>query len=181
MRHTANIDIAIEKGADLIICYNPFRPFRNRGEDGEAFEAGGHLTDRGLNVVLNQVFRTLLHSRLEIGLQRYLADEDFCGDIVLIEPRDQDADFFAINPLAFWRRAESIRHGFESVRSTIEQNLAELTPIFSRYGLELDGRAARRKARQLRRAKGWTLTGDPPPRGAERAKTPNLRLIQNDE
>ena len=30
VRHTANIDIAIEKGADLIICYNPFRPFNNR-------------------------------------------------------------------------------------------------------------------------------------------------------
>ena len=30
VRHTANIDIAIEKGADLIICYNPFRPFLNR-------------------------------------------------------------------------------------------------------------------------------------------------------
>jgi NTE family protein len=30
VRHTANIDIAIEKGADLIICYNPFRPFINR-------------------------------------------------------------------------------------------------------------------------------------------------------
>ena len=37
VRHTANIDVAIEKGADLIICYNPFRPFLNRidAEEGE--------------------------------------------------------------------------------------------------------------------------------------------------
>ena len=36
VRHTANIDVAIEKGADLIICYNPFRPFLNRidSDDG---------------------------------------------------------------------------------------------------------------------------------------------------
>ena len=58
VRHTANIDIAIEKGADLVICYNPFRPFRNQLEDEEGeveFAAGGHLSDRGLMTVLNQV------------------------------------------------------------------------------------------------------------------------------
>src|SRR5262249_43519673 len=26
---TANIDLAVEKGAELIICYNPFRPLKN--------------------------------------------------------------------------------------------------------------------------------------------------------
>ena len=29
VRRTANIDVAIEHGADLVICYNPFRPFSN--------------------------------------------------------------------------------------------------------------------------------------------------------
>ena len=76
VRHTANIDVAIEKGADLIICYNPFRPFLNRvdAEDGDAsyFAEGRYLSDRGLKVVINQVFRTLLHSRLKLGIQRYL-------------------------------------------------------------------------------------------------------------
>jgi len=191
VRHTANIDVAIDKRADLIICYNPFRPFKNRGDGEDAFEAGGHLTDRGLNVVLNQVFRTLLHSRLQIGLQRYLADEEFRGDIVLIEPRDQDADFFSINPLAFWRRAESIRHGFESVHSTVAGNLSELSGLFSKYGLDLDLRAARRKAARIRAAKGWTITGDPPTQDPDRTvgsdpsedgqepKSPDLQLIRN--
>src|SRR2546430_7648102 len=27
VRRTANIDVAIEHGAELVICYNPFRPF----------------------------------------------------------------------------------------------------------------------------------------------------------
>ena len=31
VRHTANIDVAIEQGADLIICYNPFRPVPEPG------------------------------------------------------------------------------------------------------------------------------------------------------
>ena len=159
VRHTANIDIAIEKGADLIICYNPFRPFLNRvdAEDGDAayFAEGRYLADRGLKVVINQVFRTLLHSRLKLGIQRYLTDDRFQGDIVLLEPRERDADFFATNPMAFWKRSEAVQHGFESVRMTIEQNYEQLQTVFNRYGLELDRNAARRRAARARVAQGW--------------------------
>jgi predicted acylesterase/phospholipase RssA len=181
VRHTANIDIAIEKGADLVICYNPFRPFLNRVDDEEGasryFAGGRYLSDHGLFVVLNQVFRTLLHSRLKIGLQRYLADERFQGDIVLLEPRERDADFFGINPIAFWRRAEAIRHGFESVRTTIEQNFEQLDAVFRRYGLQLDRVAARRKAEKLRTTRGWKITEEAAaPERAEAAR-PNLRLV----
>jgi predicted acylesterase/phospholipase RssA len=159
VRHTANIDIAIEKGADLIICYNPFRPFLNRVDspDGEApyFADGRYLSDRGFTVVLNQVFRTLLHSRLKLGIQRYLADDRFQGDIVLIEPRERDANFFSTNPMAFWKRSETVQHGFESVRATIEQNFDALEAVFSDYGLVLDAAAARRRAARAREAFGW--------------------------
>ena len=79
-----------------------------------------------MKVIINQVFRTLLHSRLKLGLQRYIADDRFQGDIVLLEPRERDANFFALNPMAFWKRSEAVRHGFESVRTTIEHNYDEL-------------------------------------------------------
>ena len=178
VRHTANIDVAIEKGADLIICYNPFRPFLNRidAEDRNAayFANGRYLADRGLKVVLNQVFRTLLHSRLKLGIQRYLADDRFQGDIILLEPRETDASFFSVNPLAFWKRAEALEHGFESVRLTIEQNFDQLRAVLLRYGLEMNRSVARRKAERVRAARGW--------RGAEGADAaeagePPLRLV----
>jgi predicted acylesterase/phospholipase RssA len=159
VRHTANIDIAIEKGADLIICYNPFRPFMNRVDspDGEApyFADGRYLSDRGFKVILNQVFRTLLHSRLKLGIQRYLTDDRFQGDIVLLEPRERDANFFATNPMAFWRRSEAVQHGFESVRCTIEQNFDAIEAVFSDYGLVMDRAAARRRATRARATFGW--------------------------
>jgi NTE family protein len=159
VRHTANIDIAIEKGADLIICYNPFRPFLNRIDpvDGEppVFSQGRYLSDRGMKVIANQVFRTMLHSRLKLGLQRYIADSRFRGDIVLLEPREHDAKFFALNPMAFWKRDEAVQHGFESVRATLENNYDELSSVFERYGLGLDRDAARRRAVRARAAHGW--------------------------
>ena len=177
VRHTANIDVAIEKGADLIICYNPFRPFLNRtdAEDGESsyFADGRYLSDRGLFVIVNQVFRTLLHSRLKLGIQRYLADDRFQGDIVLIEPREREADFFAMNPLAFWKRAKAIEHGFESVRMTVEQNFTQLQAVFSQYGLEMDRDTARRRAERARAAQGWERGEE----AAEEEEPRGLRLV----
>jgi predicted acylesterase/phospholipase RssA len=183
IRNTANIDVAIEKGADLIICYNPFRPFLNRiDEEGSSpyFAEGRYLADRGLKVVINQVFRTLLHSRLKLALQRYLADERFQGDIVLLEPREQDSEFFGINPLAFWKRADAIRQGFESVRVTIEQNYDELAEVFGRYGLQMDRKVARRRAARVRASRGWKVSAEPDPaKAADRKGNPNLRLVRN--
>ena len=177
IRNTANIDVAIEKGADLVICYNPFRPFLNRiDQEGHSryFATGRYLSDRGMKMVINQVFRTLLHSRLRTALRGYLTDERFRGDIVLLEPRNQDADFFAINPLAFWKRADAIRQGFESVRNTIEQNYEALSDVFSRYGLRMDRGAAQRRAARLRASRGWRVCDR---EGEEAPPSPHLRVV----
>ncbi len=135
VRRTANIDVAIEQGADLVICYNPFRPFWNRVFRDESSRLH-YLADRGLPVVMNQVFRTLLHTRLALGLRSYLHDESFRGDIVVIEPSETDETFFDINPLAFWKRADAVTHGFESVRATLSEHAEVLAPLLARYGLE---------------------------------------------
>jgi predicted acylesterase/phospholipase RssA len=137
LRHTANIDVAIDHGADLVICYNPFRPFLNLVRHGSDGRPRGYLAEGGLLRVFNQSFRTLLHSRLALGLQAYLRDERFSGDIVVIEARETDQKFFGVNPLAFWRRAESVQHGFESVRRTLLDHAEILAPVLERYGLEL--------------------------------------------
>jgi predicted acylesterase/phospholipase RssA len=179
VRRTANLDVAIEKGADLVLCYNPFRPFLNRidveGGDSNYFANGRYLADRGLKMVLNQVFRTLLHSRLKLGLQSYLADDRFQGDIVLLEPRELDADFFGLNPLAFWKRAAAVQHGFESVHATIEQNFDALNEVFSYYGLEMSRSAARRRAEKVRAEWGWRA--EFATSATEGERRPRLRLV----
>jgi predicted acylesterase/phospholipase RssA len=185
VRTTASIDVAIEKGADLIVCYNPFRPFLNRIDaegDGAApyFANGRYLSDRGLKMVLNQVFRTLLHSRLKLGLQRYLTDDRFQGDILLLEPRERDSEFFNVNPLAFWKRADAIQHGFESVRTTLEQNFDAVTEVLGHYGLEMSRDAARKKAERVRAERGWMQPGGATPPEAPDASRAPLRLVRSE-
>jgi NTE family protein len=78
VRRTANIDVAIEHGADLVICYNPFRPFSNpvrRVERNGTYRIEGRpLADSGVLTVVDQMFRTLLHSCLQYGLRQYQDD-----------------------------------------------------------------------------------------------------------
>ncbi len=143
VQRTANIEVAVEQGADLIICYNPFRPFLNRLDLGAK---SAYLADRGMPTVISQVFRTLLHTRLRLGLRSYLHDGRFRGDIVVIEARETDEQFFDLNPMAFWKRSDGLRHGFESVTQTLEDHADVLTPLFESYGLDFRPRSAHQKS-----------------------------------
>ena len=141
VRRTANIDVAIEHGADLVICYNPFRPFSNRvvrkydPQKDDYVAEGMQLADRGMLTILNQVLRTLLHSRLQLGLRQYQDDPSFKGDIILIEPSEHDIDFFQMAPLAFRERRRAAQHGYVSVTQSIDTHYDMVRRILESYGI----------------------------------------------
>jgi predicted acylesterase/phospholipase RssA len=143
VRKTANIDVAVESGADLIICYNPFRPFHNKvfarysQEKKKQVVEGHHIADRGVFSVLNQVFRILLHTRLGYGIDLYRRDPRFRGDIILIEPTEYDYKFFDMNPLALRERQRAARRGYDSVMESIERKYHQLRRILDAYGIAL--------------------------------------------
>lgn len=159
VRRTANIDVAIEHGAQLILCYNPFRPIYNRvvprlsGPDGRYSFEGVPLAQRGMVAVLNQVFRTLLHSRLQYGLREFQEDPSFRGDVILIEPQETDIKFFRMNPLAFWERGWAAEHGYLSVTQSIERQFERIRQILESYGIQITRRETRERLAQMREAK----------------------------
>jgi predicted acylesterase/phospholipase RssA len=144
VRRTADLEVAVADGADLVICYNPFRPFVNDLRDGAP------LADRGLPAVLNQTFRTVLHARLDLGMSAFLRDETFRGDIVLIEARETDTQFFDLGPFSFWKREAAVQHGLTSVRRTLADEAVRLAPVFARCGLEFRSPLGPRRDPQLR-------------------------------
>lgn len=149
VRRTANIDVAIEHGADLVICYNPFRPFSNRVRRrldhvrGTYIFDGQPLADSGLFTVLNQSLRTLMHSRLQYGLRQYQENPDFRGDILVIEPKETELHFFQMNAIAYWERLRAAQWGYLSVTESIEQHYDLIKPILERYGIAITRRAVR--------------------------------------
>jgi predicted acylesterase/phospholipase RssA len=158
VRKTANIDLAFEKGADLAICYNPFRPYANKifleymREENKYITRNKRLSDWGLGTVLNQAFRTLFHSRLQTGMENLRNDPNFKKDIILIEPKEDDSDFFTMNPMFFWNRAKAAKLGFDSTCQSIQKHYAQIAPILNSYGIQLTNDVVNQDLSQIRKS-----------------------------
>lgn len=143
VKRTTNMDLAIRKGAELVICYNPFRPYSNKlvleylREEDAYVTRNRRISDHGLLMIFNQVFRTIFHTRIRYFIEQMKIDRSFRGDIILIEPTEDDATFFEMNPFSFWNRARAARHGFMSVKNTIEGRFDDVSRILSSYGIEM--------------------------------------------
>lgn len=143
VKRTTNMDLAIRKGADLVICYNPFRPYSNKllfeylREEDQYVTKNRRISDSGLLMIFNQVFRTIFHTRIRYFIDQMKVDRSFKGDIILIEPKEDDSTFFEMNPFSFWNRARAARHGFASVKNTIEGRFDEISRILASYGIQM--------------------------------------------
>lgn len=134
IRGTASIDLAIERGANLIICVNPLVPY-----DHIHFGKHTHVRDLGASGVANQVFRTVFYAGLHYHikqLQRRYPDVD----IVLIEPERSDVRMFSEMPMRYASRVAVARHGFESVAATLNEQYDRYAELFARHGLRLERR-----------------------------------------
>lgn len=133
---TLHASVALEAGAELLICVNPIVPV----DMVNAMESGlmrrDKLLSRGLPTVLSQTFRTLVHSRLEVGMAAYerrFADRD----VVLIEPRRDDYKMFLTNIFGLAERREVCEHAYQATRRNLLERYDELAPVFARHGVTL--------------------------------------------
>jgi hypothetical protein len=99
--------------------------------------------------VLNQVFRTLLHSRLQLGVRQYQDDPSFQGDIILIEPTETDQVFFNMAPLNFWASRSAGAHGYVSVTETVESHYDLIRQILQSYGVQMTRKEVREGLERL--------------------------------
>jgi len=141
---TTNLDLAVAKNADLIICYNPFRPF-NLDLFCEQCETNNNrirIAQDGIYAIFNQVMRTMLHTRLMHGISLYRKNPEFKGDIILVEPTEYDDKFFDMNPMSFWERRIAAQRGYDSVRESISKDYTSLKKILTAYGIKTNPKFA---------------------------------------
>jgi NTE family protein len=132
---TLHASVALEAGAELLLCINPIVPV----DTVKAVETGlvkRGLLERGLPTVLSQTFRTLVHSRLEVGMAAY---ERKYGDrdVVLIQPRRDDYKMFFTNIFGLAERRDVCEHAYQATRQTLLDRYDELAPVFARHGVTL--------------------------------------------
>jgi predicted acylesterase/phospholipase RssA len=159
---TLHGSVALENGARLLICVNPFVPVDTAAAVERGVMKRGKLIDRGLVSVLSQSVRTMVHSRLEAGLASYY--DRFKGiDLILIEPPHDDYKMFFTNIFSFAQRRAVCEHAYAATRAQLLERYDQLAPVWARYGLTLN-RAVLEEERTL-----WENIEPPaPPKVARR-------------
>jgi NTE family protein len=140
LKKTLNASLALEDGAGLVICVNPLVPF---DADAAKRRAGSHkvemekLVEGGLPAVLSQTFRTMIHSRMHVGLEKYV-NKYKSAHVVLFEPAADDAQMFFTNLFSYATRKQVCEHAYQRTRQDLLQRRYEVEPIFAKFGIKLN-------------------------------------------
>jgi predicted acylesterase/phospholipase RssA len=134
VKKTAHINLAIQNGADLVICINPIVPFLNDTKSGGPLR--GHLSNRGITWVLDQVMRIMLHGRMQYGLERYRRENPQV-DILLIEPTRDDLRMFGYHIMRYGARRVVAEHGYRTALHYFRANEKRCRRLFARHGIRM--------------------------------------------
>ncbi len=145
LKKTIHASVLLQEGLDLLLCLNPLVPYE--GEPGvqehephRSSRPKGQriprLVDGGLPVVLSQTLRSLIHSRLELGMKGYARSHPDT-DILLFEPNKRDAELFMANTFSYSQRRHLAEHAYQATRRQLLERAQDLAPTLARHGLTL--------------------------------------------
>ena len=131
---TMHASLVLDEGADLVFCVNPLVAFD--ASAGGRRKANGTLTERGLAVVLGQTFRSLIQSRMQVGMAGYHARFP-TADILLFEPDRDDEQMFFANVFRYADRRKLVDHAYQRVRADLRHHADTIDEVLERHGLRL--------------------------------------------
>lgn len=142
---TMHASIALDEGVDLMLCLNPLVPFdasapTDRTDSLSPWAAPEHIpqiVDGGLPAVLSQTFRSLIHSRLILGLKAY--EHTYPNtDIVLIEPNHRDPELYLANTFSYGQRRHLAEHAYQQTRQMLRSQQTGLSTKLGYHGITLN-------------------------------------------
>ncbi len=137
LKKTLHASVALKEGAKLLLCVNPLVPYDADLATRKSGSRPRPLAERGLVTVLSQTFRSLIYSRMRVGMERYKTEFPH-ADVVLFEPaRDDEVIFFA-NIFSYSDRKRLAEHAYHHTLRELERRFDEFEPIFARHGIAID-------------------------------------------
>ncbi|MBC7602843.1 MAG: patatin-like phospholipase family protein [Ramlibacter sp.] len=147
LKKTMHASVALDEGVDLMLCLNPLVPFNSTARANARVMQQGlprekraipRISEGGLPAVLSQTFRSIIHSRMELGMKHYeRAYPD--TDIVLIEADHRDPELYLANTFSYGQRRQLAEHAYQQTRAMLRSRRTTLTAKFARHGITLDG------------------------------------------
>ncbi|QDL53417.1 patatin-like phospholipase family protein [Rhodoferax aquaticus] len=157
LKKTMHASVALDDGVDLMICLNPLVPFdASLPHTARVMQSGlpaekrriPRVVDGGLPSVLSQTFRSMIHSRMELGMKHY-AHAYPNTDIVLIEPDHRDPELYLANTFSYAQRRQLAEHAYQQTRSLLRSRKTGLSKTFARHGITLNHEVLDDPKRQL--------------------------------
>jgi predicted acylesterase/phospholipase RssA len=148
LKKTLNASVALEEGARLVLCVNPLVPFDANRAKRRGKQELEKLVEGGLPTVLSQTFRAIIHSRMHVGLQKYVTQYEN-ADVVLFEPTSDDAEMFFTNLFSYSTRRKVCEHAYQKTRKDLLKRRHELEPVLAKYGIRMDFAALKDESRTL--------------------------------
>lgn len=146
LKKTMHASVALDEGVDLMICLNPLVPFdATAPRVAEGMQHGvppekrkiPRIVDGGLPAVLSQTFRSMIHSRMELGMKHY-AHAYPHTDIVLIEPDHRDPELYLANTFSYAKRRHLAEHAYQQTRQMLRSRKTDLETQLARHGISLN-------------------------------------------
>ena len=130
---TVHASLVLDKGADLVISVNPLVTF-----DATHPRAHGrrNLAQGGLTAVMNQTFRALIQSRMQIGMASYRQRYPH-SDRLLFEPDRDDEVMFFTNVFRYAERRRLANHAYQQTRRDLLLHADALAPLLQRHSIAL--------------------------------------------
>jgi NTE family protein len=134
----AHIELAIERGAKLIVVVNPRVPMHN---DPERFclpsLSSGHcarIADLGITFAWEQVKRIENKAKLDMSLEIHRHRHPDV-DIVLIEPGGEESLLFFQSPMSNVARHHIMNYGYHLTVGQLKGRYEDLREVFGRHGI----------------------------------------------
>ena len=157
LKKTMHASVALEEGVDLLICLNPLVPFNATLPQCPPHAPVGlapgkqkipRIVDGGLPSVLSQTFRSMIHSRMELGMKHYQHAYP-TTDIVLIEPDHRDPELYLANTFSYAQRRHLAEHAYQQTRQLLCAGESGLSAKLARHGIRLNHQTLNDKHRYL--------------------------------
>ncbi len=157
LKKTMHASVALDDGVDLLICLNPLVPFNATAPlNMDAMEPGlrpakrkiPRIVEGGLPSVLSQTFRSLIHSRMELGMRNY-ASQYPDTDIILIEPDHRDPELYLANTFSYTQRRHLAEHAYQQTRELLRSEATGLSAKLQWHGIRLNHAALDDTQRRL--------------------------------
>jgi NTE family protein len=157
LKKTVHASVLLDHGIDLLLCLNPLVPFdatSQRHVDATSQRRIGgdtpipRMVDGGLPLVLSQTFRSLIHSRLALGMKGYERSHPN-ADIVLFEPDHRDAAMYLANTFSVSQRRQLTEHAYQSTREMLRRRGSEMRRKLTRHGLTINDAVLDDRTRRL--------------------------------